>query len=524
MNTMNLRSWSIGLRLGLGFGTAMLLMVIIALGATLTMARMASEATDLVEADVPTERLMREWEAAARMNDIRVTAIARSFDAGVLTMLKPEIARSSSRITEIEALMRKIDGDAESIAVLEGINAARSKMSAARKKTIDLKDQNLQEEALQAYEQEYRPAFNSYIDVVSNAVKFHSGHVERVVSAFKQDYQRGMAILMGGSVLAVLFGVVFAWLVVRSITAPLKRAIAAAQRVADGDLDVNVESRSNDEAGQLLNTLRVMIQSLRGTVSEVRSVADSITTASAEVAVGNQDLSGRTEQAASNLQQTAASMTQLSQTVNQNADAARTASQLATAASGDATRGGDVVTRVVQTMNDINAASKKITEIIGVIDGIAFQTNILALNASVEAARAGEQGRGFAVVASEVRNLAQRSAEAAKEIKTLIGASAEKVETGSQLVEQAGATMNEIVASVQRVTDMIGEITASTTEQASGITQVNQAVGHLDQMTQQNAALVEQSAAAAESLKDQAKKLAEAMSTFKISDSRTVEA
>jgi methyl-accepting chemotaxis protein len=269
---------------------------------------------------------------------------------------------------------------------------------------------------------------------------------------------------------------------------------------------------STDHAKQLFD----MLQRVSGTLRVVQETSHSIETASNEVAVGNQDLSGRTEQTASNLQQTASSMTQLSQTVNQNAEAARTASQLAASASTVAQQGGEVVGKVVHTMSDISAASRKITEIIGVIDSIAFQTNILALNASVEAARAGEQGRGFAVVASEVRNLAQRSAEAAKEIKTLIGASAEKVETGSQLVEQAGATMNEIVASVQRVTDMIGEITASTMEQASGITQVNQAVGQLDQMTQQNAALVEQSAAAAESLKDQAQRLAQSVSVFQL--------
>ncbi|KPF66040.1 hypothetical protein IP84_17115, partial [beta proteobacterium AAP99] len=269
----------------------MLLMVMIAVGASLTMAQMAGAASDLVDTDVPTERLMREWESAARMNDIRVTAIAKSFDAGVLTMLKPEIASSSARISEIESMMRKLDADSDSIAVLERINAARANMSAARKKTIEFKDQNLQEEALQAYEQEYRPAFKTYIEAVMQGVKFHSGHVERVVSEFKKDYQQGMILLVGGSLVAVLLGIGFAWVVVRSITAPLHRAIDAAKRVAAGDLDVNVESRSNDEAGQLLNTLRMMIESLRSTVSSVRSVADSITTASAEVATGNQDLS-----------------------------------------------------------------------------------------------------------------------------------------------------------------------------------------------------------------------------------------
>jgi methyl-accepting chemotaxis protein len=325
-----------------------------------------------------------------------------------------------------------------------------------------------------------------------------------------------LATLGVGVILALLLGCVAIWRLVRAIAAPLDDAVNVAEQVAQGNLAVAMNVRRDDEFGHLAQAFNRMVAELTNLVSGVRSTADSITTASAEVATGNQDLSGRTEQTASNLQQTAASMTQLSQTVNQNAEAARTASQLAASASTVAQQGGEVVGKVVNTMSDIRAASRKISEIIGVIDGIAFQTNILALNASVEAARAGEQGRGFAVVASEVRNLAQRSAEAAKEIKTLIGASAEKVETGSQLVEQAGATMNEIVASVQRVTDMIGEITASTTEQASGITQVNQAVGQLDQMTQQNAALVEQSAAAAESLKDQAKKLAEAVGVFRL--------
>ncbi|KPF70222.1 hypothetical protein IP84_00155 [beta proteobacterium AAP99] len=316
--------------------------------------------------------------------------------------------------------------------------------------------------------------------------------------------------------LTCVLAIGLALVTIRSITRPLARSTEHAQAVASGDLTLRLRTTQNDEIAVLQRAMDDMTESLTAVVQRVRTSADAITTASAEVATGNQDLSGRTEQTASNLQETAASMAQLSQTVNQNAEAARTASQLAASASSVAQQGGDVVGKVVHTMSDISSASRKISEIIGVIDGIAFQTNILALNASVEAARAGEQGRGFAVVASEVRNLAGRSAEAAKEIKTLIGASAEKVETGSQLVEQAGATMAEIVASVQRVTDMIGEITASTTEQASGIGQVNQAVGQLDQMTQQNAALVEQSAAAAESLKDQAHGLAQAVSVFRV--------
>ncbi|MED5619737.1 methyl-accepting chemotaxis protein [Ideonella sp. BN130291] len=303
-----------------------------------------------------------------------------------------------------------------------------------------------------------------------------------------------------------------------SIVKPIREARSLAQAIAAGDLTHQIEVHGSDEASDLLGALRAMQDSLRGLVGQLRESAESIQTASSEVASGNHDLSQRTEQAASSLQQTASSMTQLTGTVRQSAEAASQANQLASSASAVASRGGDVVAQVVSTMDQINSSSKKIADIIGVIDGIAFQTNILALNAAVEAARAGEQGRGFAVVAGEVRSLAQRSAEAAKEIKGLIGTSVDKVETGARLVEDAGKTMTEIVASVQRVTDIIGEITAASSEQSGGIGQINTAVNQLDQMTQQNAALVEESAAAAESLKDQAHKLAGLVATFRVAD------
>ena len=307
----------------------------------------------------------------------------------------------------------------------------------------------------------------------------------------------------GGAFILVFLGTVM-WLTYRSVHAPIEEAKRLAMRIAAHDLSSDPRIDGRDELSALLKSLLEMQASLRQLVGQVRSSTDSINTASAEIATGNQDLSARTEQTASNLQQAASSMEQLTGTVKQSADSARQANQLASSAAEVAARGGSVVSQVVSTMDEINASSKKIADIIGVIDGIAFQTNILALNAAVEAARAGEQGRGFAVVAGEVRNLAQRSAEAAKEIKGLIGTSVDKVESGSKLVADAGQTMNEIVASVQRVTDIIGEITAAASEQSDGIGQVNVAVTQLDQMTQQNAALVEESAAAAESLKDQA--------------------
>ncbi len=310
------------------------------------------------------------------------------------------------------------------------------------------------------------------------------------------------------------------WAVTRSVLRQIGgepvEAMKVMTEVAQGNLGVEIR---NAESGSLLHSLSTMLSSLRHTVTQVRQSTDSISIASAEIATGNQDLSGRTEQTASNLQQAASSMEQLTGTVKQSADSARQANQLASSAAEVAARGGKVVSQVVSTMEDINTSSKKIADIIGVIDGIAFQTNILALNAAVEAARAGEQGRGFAVVAAEVRSLAQRSAQAAKEIKGLIGVSVERVEAGSRLVSDAGQTMSEIVGSVQRVSDIIGEITAASSEQSDGISQINGAVTQLDQMTQQNAALVEESAAAAESLKDQAKRLAEVVSVFRIGGS-----
>ena len=316
----------------------------------------------------------------------------------------------------------------------------------------------------------------------------------------------------------VLIGAGLFWLIRRQVSQPLAELTTAVTALAEGDLTRpftrSTGSTRRDEIGLLVSGVETMRQRFVALMTQVRSATDSINTASAEIASGNQDLSARTEQAASNLEETAASMEQLTSTVRQSADSARQANQLAASASEIAVRGGHVVGQVVTTMNEINASSKKISDIIGVIDGIAFQTNILALNAAVEAARAGEQGRGFAVVAAEVRSLAQRSAAAAKEIKGLIGTSVDRVEAGSKLVAQAGSTIGEVVTNAKRIADIIGEITAAANEQSDGIGQVNVAVNQLDQMTQQNAALVEESAAAAQSLKDQALSLAQAILVF----------
>ncbi len=325
--------------------------------------------------------------------------------------------------------------------------------------------------------------------------------------------------ILGGTLLLALVIFAFAWLVASRIKQALDKAISASEQIAAGDLTVKIEIDSQDEAGQLLGSLKEMNEGLAKIVGEVRNGADSIATATEQISAGNADLSQRTEEQASALEETASSMEELTSTVKQNADNAQQANQLAISASGVAVKGGDVINKVVRTMESITDSSRKISDIIGVIDGIAFQTNILALNAAVEAARAGEQGRGFAVVAAEVRSLAQRSAAAAKEIKALIEDSVGKVQDGSRLVEEAGHTTQEIVTSIKRVTDIMAEISAASLEQSSGIEQVNTAITQMDDVTQQNAALVEQAAAAAESLEEQALQLVQVVTRFKLEES-----
>jgi methyl-accepting chemotaxis protein len=360
-------------------------------------------------------------------------------------------------------------------------------------------------------------ARNELLGGIEETVKYQLTALDKDLEHIEADAKETLKAMLAFVVAAVIALAWFGWYIGGVLRRRVAQTQEMAERVRDGDLATAVKDEARDEFSPLVTAMGQMQQALTSVVSRVRENADSVATASAEIAQGNQDLSQRTEQQASALEQTAASMEELGSTVRQNADNARQANQLAASASEVAVQGGAVVNQVVETMKGINDSSKKIADIISVIDGIAFQTNILALNAAVEAARAGEQGRGFAVVASEVRNLAGRSADAAKEIKALITTSVERVEQGSALVDQAGSTMTEVVNSIKRVTDIMGEISAASSEQSNGVAQVGQAVSEMDQATQQNAALVEESAAAAESLKTQARDLVSAVASFKLS-------
>lgn len=420
----------------------------------------------------------------------------------IVNSLQAEVQKGAVTKSEKDAVQRILDERKIALASIPKVAAIKGSGDAA---------------AVQAFvSNELNPAVDRYLkaqDAYVVGLNQEREDIRAEVQAVRMRYVLTSIAVYG---MVVALGMLLSGFLVRSITAPLSQAVSLADAIAEGDLTRTIDSDRQDELGHMLRSLSTMGSRLRNIVEEVRSGVEAVSSASIEIANGNQDLSARTEQTASNLEETAASMEQLTATVSQSADTARQADLLASTAAQSAERGGAVVGQVVQSMQRITDSSHKIANIIGVIDGIAFQTNILALNAAVEAARAGDQGRGFAVVASEVRSLAQRSANAAKEIKHLIDSSVENVATGSAQVAQAGQSMTEIVASVRRVSDLIEEITASSTEQRDGISQVNHAVTHLDQMTQQNAALVEESSAATASMRDKARRLADVVSFFKV--------
>jgi methyl-accepting chemotaxis protein len=425
---------------------------------------------------------------------------------------RPEIEQTWAVLGEASAA----GVDAEQRALLQALSAGRPEVDRVLAKVQQAYEKGDKGALTDVLEQDWAQLHKAFVRPLESLIPLKEAQARATHDAAVAAGERLKWLSLGLALLVAVTTAIVAWLLARAVSSPLSTLAAAVQRIAAGDLSRKVVRHANDEIGHLATHVDAMQASLLQLVSVVRGNAESVATASEQIAHGNQDLSQRTERQASALQQTAATMDELGSTVRNNADNARQANQLAHSASDVAVRGGEVVGQVVETMKGINDSSRKIADIIGVIDGIAFQTNILALNAAVEAARAGEQGRGFAVVAGEVRTLAQRSAEAAREIKALIGTSVERVERGTALVDQAGRTMQEVVQSIRRVTDIVGEISAASGEQASGVAQVGQAVSEMDQATQQNAALVEQSAAAAESLKQQAQHLVAAVGAFKI--------
>jgi methyl-accepting chemotaxis protein len=514
---MHIRNLKIGARLGLAFSLVLALTVALTAIGALRLQQVVGAAGDMDTA-IHKARLADHWLANSRVNRALIDARLRAVDAADLKVTTDRMKANSGEITRIQKELDSLVVLPAGKALLAEIAERRKVYVAARDEIFALQDGGKADRAqvLRLAEEKMAPTLVAYDAAVSRLSERQTRMFDESGDYVEAVASSGRLLLAGFGVLALMLGGALAWWLTRSITVPLRHAVRLANAVAEGDLSTRVEVRSKDEAGELMAALNTMNDKLNALVAQVRSGADSISTAAGEVASGNLDLSSRTEQQAGSLEESASALEELTGTVAQNADNASKGSELAASASSVAARGGAVVEQVVTTMGEINEASKKIVDIISVIDGIAFQTNILALNAAVEAARAGEQGRGFAVVASEVRTLAQRSATAAKEIKGLIDASVEKVGNGTRLVGEAGATMRDVVVSVARVSDIMTEISAASREQSIGIEQVNGAIAEMDQVTQQNAALVEEAAAATESMQEQAHSLAQAVSVFRL--------
>ena len=511
-----MKNWKISTRLTGAFALLVAMLLALALTSFMQLSSLRNETENITGNWLPGVEAVNALEAYSA--DLRLTILAHvlSTDDAAKASIDKQISEQRTKLAEMRKSYENLISSPAEKKLYDDYVENWSKYVQVNDKALALSRSNDSAGAAALMSQESRPIYLAIKEQLDTLIKInHQGAMEASESA-SQTFTTARALLLIVSAAAIVIAIAAAVWLIRSITAPLARAVEVADRVAGGDLTTHIDVDSRDETGQLLSALQRMQQSLVRTVSVVRQNSESVASASAQIASGNNDLSARTEQQASALEETAASMEELGSTVRQNADNARTANQLAVNASTVATQGGEVVAEVVETMKGINASSNKIADIISVIDGIAFQTNILALNAAVEAARAGEQGRGFAVVAGEVRSLAQRSAEAAKEIKSLITASVERVEQGSALVDKAGATMTEVVTAIRRVTDIMGEISAASSEQSAGVGQVGEAVTQMDQATQQNAALVEEMAAAAASLNTQAGELVQAVAVFKL--------
>lgn len=511
---MKLRKFNIRTRLLSGFGLVLLMIALMAAVNLSSLSKIQSNFDENVKVtDVKIDNLNRMRQAimleivASRNITLLTTPADLEAENGKLKAVQAEYLQL------FDALSRSVTPGEK--AVLDKVTGARNAAAKVQEKVTILSQAFETEEAIRLTMKEVQPLQSAAIAAIEELVRLIGKNADtaNVIADGINAFVRNVTVIITG--IALVLGCVIAWFVAKSITEPISNAVAIARRVADGDLTADIKVDSDDETGRLMAALRDMNQSLLDTVTKVHIGTQTIATASQQIAAGNMDLSTRTEQQASSLEETASSMEELTSTVKQNADNALQANQMATAASDVAVKGGEVVAEVVARMGSINASASRIVDITSVIDGIAFQTNILALNAAVEAARAGEHGRGFAVVAAEVRSLAQRCATASKEIKTLIDASANEVDAGSRLVEQAGTTMGEVVTSVRQLSGIIAEIANASHEQSAGIQQVNEAIEQMDQVTQQNAALVEESAAAAEAMREQAAALQQTVSIFK---------
>src|SRR3569623_1416568 len=517
LKLMKFANLKIGTRLAIGFASTLLLLSLVSGIGIWRLQAVDVTVSNLVNKDLKKAKLINEWVGLADITAVRSIAALKVAEADHMKYFLDQIATTTKRGLEMQKQLKEaVEFDPIAKGLLESAMQKRGTYRTSLDAAFKEKAAGNTAEANRLMEQEIRPKLGVLLEALGKLKEYQAQQIDATDDKVNAQSQSGQVMLASLSLAALIVGIGFAFLITRSITRPMNQALKIAKTVASGDLTSNIQVNSKDETGQLLSALKDMNDNLMKVVTQVRSGTDLIATASKQIASGNMDLSSRTEEQASSLEETASSMEELTSTVKQNADNSRQANQMAVSASEKAARGGVVVSQVVETMGAINESARKMSDIIGVIDGIAFQTNILALNAAVEAARAGEQGRGFAVVASEVRSLAQRSASAAKEIKGLIGDSVEKVEAGSKLVNQAGATMDEIVGSVRRVTDVMVEIMAASQEQSTGIEQVYQAIAQMDQVTQQNAALVEEAAAAAESMQDQAAALARLVATFKL--------
>ena len=514
---MNLfANMNISKRLNIGFAVILFSAIGVIAVSIWRLHTVAETTQAMMEKPLAKERLVSDWYRTIHTSVRRTTAIAKSADPSLSVFFAEDAATSTKLSNEQQKALEALLTSEQEKAMFAQLTAVRKNYIAARDAISKAKADGQVEEANRILGKDFSVAAKGYLDALQQLLDMQRSSIDHIAASIHELYTMSRNLLIAFGALLFVAGWMFAWRLALSITRPLNQAVGIAETVAAGDLTSHIDDSRKDETGKLLHALKTMNDNLLRIVGQVRSGTDTIATASSEIASGNMDLSSRTEQQAGSLEETASAMEELTSTVKQNADNARQANQLAVSASEVAVQGGSVVGQVIDTMGAINESSKKIVDIISVIDGIAFQTNILALNAAVEAARAGEQGRGFAVVASEVRSLAQRSASAAKEIKELIDNSVQKVDSGSRLVEQAGATMTEVVSSVRRVTDIVAEISSASQEQSDGIEQVNRAITLMDESTQQNAALVEQAAAAAQSLQDQAHTLTEVVSFFKL--------